>query len=308
MAFRFLGLFLVVEACFLQVEPYRVAAQDQPAVTLVQGGFQFVEGPTMAADGAVYFTDIPANQILVWREGKKVEPWIEPSMHANGLMIEEGGRLVACQMDGSVVAYNLTTKESEVLADKFEGKRFNAPNDLVIDSVGGVYFTDPLYRAPTPLPQGAQAFYYIAVDRTVTRLSGDLPAPNGIGLSPDGKSLYVIPSMSSEMLVFDVLAPGKVSEPRVFCELNQKSDGDRSGGDGMTVDTDGNVYITTNLGVQVFSAAGKWLQTIEIPEQPANVTFAGPDRSVLVVTARNGLYTVPVSAKGVKPNRLRIGE
>ena len=87
MAFRFLGLFLVVEACFLQVEPYRVAAQDQPAVTLVQGGFQFVEGPTMAADGAVYFTDIPANQILVWREGKKVEPWIEPSMHANGLMI-----------------------------------------------------------------------------------------------------------------------------------------------------------------------------------------------------------------------------
>lgn len=274
----------------------------------VQGNFEFVEGPTMAPDGSVFFTDIPANQILQWTPAGEITRWREPSMHANGLMADPNGKLLACQMDGQVVAYDIASKTETVLADKYDGKRFNAPNDLVIDEVGGVYFTDPLYRAPQPLPQGIQAVYYIAVDGTVTQLSDDLPAPNGIGLSPDGKSLYVIPSMSAEMLVYDVVAPGKLSQPRVFCKLKQKTDADNSGGDGMAVDTTGNLFITSNLGVQVFSADGSWLETIEFPEQPANVAFAGPERKMLVVTARTGLYTVEVSTSGLPANAMRVAK
>lgn len=286
----------------LQVAGFKVVGD----VTKIQGDFEFVEGPTMAANGAVYFTDIPANQILVWEPGGKVATWLEPSMHANGLLAEAGGKLVACQMDGRVVVYDLDSKRETVLADSYNGQRFNAPNDLVIDQVGGLYFTDPLYRAPQPLPQDIQAVYYISVDGSVARVSDALPAPNGVGLSPDGKSLYVIPSMSAEMLVYDVIAPGQLSEPRIFCKLKQRNQAGRSGGDGMAVDTMGNLFITSNLGVQVFASDGRWIETIEFPEQPANVSFAGPERRMLVVTAKTGLYTVEVSTSGLPAGRLRV--
>lgn len=275
-------------------------------ISKIEGGFQFTEGPTQGPENSVYFTDIPANQIKVWKHGGAVATWIEPSMHANGLMYETGGRLLACQMDGQVVAYDLSTKQSSVLASQFQGQRFNAPNDLIVDDAGGLYFTDPLYRAPQPLPQKVQAVYYVSNSGEVSRVSGDLPAPNGIGLSPDGKLLYVAPSMSSEMLVFDVLSPGKLSEPRVFCKLQQKEEGGNSGGDGLTVDTQGNLYFTTESGVQIFGTNGKWLQTIEFPEHPANVAFAGPERNMLVVTARTGVYSVKLSTSGLEPKRLRI--
>lgn len=278
------------------------------SVQKIQGGFEFTEGPAQAPDGALYFSDIPANTIYVRRGNAQAEPFIKPSGHANGLIAEPGGRLVACQMDGQVVAYDLQTKEMKPLASTYEGKRFNAPNDLVIGTEGGVYFTDPLFRAPEPLPQGVQAFYYIGLDGQVTRLSGDLPAPNGIGLSPEGDRLYVIPSQSAEMLVYNVDGPGEVSDGRVFCKLRQKEEGGNSGGDGMAVDTQGNLYITSGLGVQVFSPEGEFITVIEFPEQPANVTFGGSDNRTLYVTARNGLYSVGVSTTGLAPNRLRIGD
>jgi gluconolactonase len=308
---------LLILACLITPWPYAAAAQDQPEggsqfqvtgdVQRVADGFEFVEGPTMAADGTVFFTDIPADRIMAWRDSEPVSTWVQPAGHANGLMFESGGDLIACQMDGQVVAYDLATRKMRVLADRYDGKRFNAPNDLVVDAEGGIYFTDPLYRAPEPLPQTVQAVYYIAVDGKVSRVSEDLPAPNGIGLSPDGRRLYVVPSMSAEMLVYDVQGAGKLSSPKIFCRLRQAAEGDNSGGDGMTVDQQGNVMITTNLGVQVFSAAGQWITTIKVPEHPANVAFAGPSRNILVITARTGVYRVPVSTTGLPPARLRIG-
>lgn len=289
-------------------EPAGASVAIRGPVEKLQGGFQFTEGPAYASDGALYFSDIPANTIFVRRGDGEATPFISPSGHANGLMVEAGGRLLACQMDGQVVAYDVETKQATPLAATHEGARFNAPNDLVIDEAGGVYFTDPLFRAPEPLPQKVQAFYYIGVDGKVSRVSGDLPAPNGIALSPKGDRLYLIPSRSAEMLVYTVESPGKLSEPRVFCKLRQKNEGENSGGDGMVVDTAGNLYITSNLGVQVFSPAGKFVTLIEVPEQPANVTFGGPERDTLFITARNGLYAVRLSTKGLPVPRLRVGE
>ncbi|XZE55216.1 SMP-30/gluconolactonase/LRE family protein [Planctomycetaceae bacterium SH139] len=300
------------EVAAAEVSSDGVSIRTLGPVEKLQGGFQFTEGPTPALAGpgesvGLYFTDIPADQILHWQAGQKAVPLIEPAGHANGLLMEAGGRLVACQMDGQVVVYDLQTKKLETLAASYQGKRFNAPNDLIIDSVGGVYFTDPLFRAPEPLPQGVQAVYYITADRQVVRVTDDLPAPNGIGLSPDGDKLYVIPSRSAEMMVYQVLAPGKLGPGKVFCRLRQTSDNGNSGGDGMVVDTGGNIYITADTGVQVFDREGTYLTTIEFPEQPANVTFGGVERDELFVTARTGLYRVKVSATGLPPGRLSPG-
>ena len=157
-------------------------------VTKVKGDFQFTEGPTKTPDGSLYFTDIPAESIFKLTQTGAVELFFKPSKFANGLMYGGGNRLLACQMDGQLVAIDLTNKNVTLLADKFNGQRFNACNDLVIDKQGGIYFTDPRYRAPEPWPQVKEAFYYRDPQGTVTRLGEDIAAPNGIILSPDEES------------------------------------------------------------------------------------------------------------------------
>ncbi|MCP4888145.1 MAG: SMP-30/gluconolactonase/LRE family protein [Planctomycetaceae bacterium] len=124
---------------------------------LMFDGFLFTEGPTDDGQGNLYFTDIPANRIYQVTDGKK-SVFVEPSLHCDGLMIDGVGQLLACQMDGQHVAYDVASGTSRVLAGKYQGKRFNACNDLVVDRQGGVYFTDPHYRAPDPLPQGRPHF------------------------------------------------------------------------------------------------------------------------------------------------------
>ncbi len=267
-------------------------------VTLVRDNFQFLEGPTKTPDGSLYFTDIPAQTIYVLGPNGTVEVFMKDSKHANGLMYGGQGKLLACQMDGQLASIDLKTKAVEVLADKYQDKRFNACNDLVIDKQGGIYFTDPRFSAPNPWPQGTEAFYYRAPDGKVTRLGEDIAAPNGIILSPDERTLYVVPSMQRQVVAYEVKEPGKLGERRVLCELKQPNNNNNSGGDGLTVDTSGNLYITSALGIQVFSPAGKLLGIIAIPEQPANVTFGGPSNRTLYVTARKGLYRCEMEATG----------
>lgn len=268
--------------------------------------FQFTEGPAADGKGNLYFTDIPANRIYQLNAAGKLSTFVEPSNHKNGLMVTTAGQLLACEMDGALVVLDLPSAERKVLTDKYEGKRYNAPNDLVIDKQGGIYFTDPRFRAPEPWPQGKEAVYYRSPTGKVTRLIEDLKAPNGVILSPDEKTLYVIPSMSKEMMAYQVGADGMLSEGRVFCTLKQPEGRDNTGGDGLTIDTEGNLYITSALGIQVYSPEGKHLGTIEFPQQPANVAFGGKDLKTLYVTARTGVYSVPMQSQGhVFPGRLK---
>lgn len=265
----------------------------------VAGDLQFTEGPTTDAEGALYFSDIPADRIYKLTDDEKLEVFLQPAGHANGLMIDGGGRFFACQMDGRLVQIDPETKETTTLADKHGDAPFNAPNDLVVDATGGIYFTDPRFRAATPLPQKVEAVYYRAADGTVTRLHESDVAPNGVILSPDETMLYVVPSMSKTMLAFDVQAPGKLGPAKTFCELAQPDGADReSGGDGLTIDAKGNVYITTNLGIQVFSPKGEALGIIALPEQPANCAFGGKNLDVLYATARTSVFKIPIEAQG----------
>jgi gluconolactonase len=260
-------------------------------------GLQFTEGPAWDGEN-LYFSDIPANRIYKVDAQGDLTTFLEPSNHTNGLMMNAAGNIVACEMDGRIVEIDVKTKAVKALAEGYEGKRFNAPNDLVIDKDGGIYFTDPHFRAPMPLPQGVRGFYYLSTDGKVTRLGQSDAAPNGIILSTDEKTLYVIPSMQAEMLAFEVQEPGKLGPQRVFCTLKQPEGRSGGGGDGLTIDTQGNLYITSALGIQVFNPEGKLLGVLEIPEQPANCTFGGKDHKTLYVTARTSLYAVPMEAAG----------
>jgi gluconolactonase len=282
------------------------AQQDKPIpgigpvgeIVKLHTGFAFTEGPAVDRQGNVYFTDIP-NEKIHKVDGKgALSAFREKSNHANGLMLNARGEIIACEMDGQIVALSADGRDRRVVAEGYEGKRFNAPNDLVIDKAGGIYFTDPGFRAPMPLPQGKTAVYYIAPDGKVTRLIDNLPNPNGVILSPDERTLYVIPSGQAEMMAYPVESQGKIGAGRVFCTLQQPEGRKGTGGDGLTVDSRGNLYITSQLGLQVFDPSGKLLGIIRFPEQPANVTFGGADLKTLYVTARTSLYTAKMEATG----------
>lgn len=300
---------LALAATWLAIVPNTGFAEDriEPAgeVERVQDGFAFTEGPVWdERTQTLLFTDIPNTTIHRLSADGSISVFTDQSQHTNGLWITRDGKILGCQMDGQVVQYDRETAEAKVLAGQHQGKRFNAPNDLVVDAQGGIYFTDPLFRAPTPLPQEVQAVYYIAAAdksgrRSVTRVTGGLAAPNGIGLSPDGNKLYVCPSQQAEMLVYDVLGPGKLSEGKTFCSVQQPDGKSDTGADGITLDVQGNVYITTHLGVQIFSPAGKSLGLVAFPEQPANVCFGGDDWKTMYVTARAGLYRVKMPIAGL---------
>ena len=261
-------------------------------------GFKFTEGPAADRSGNVYFSDIPNERIHKVDKQGKLSVFRAKSNRANGLMVNAKGEIVACEMAGRVVAISPDRKKVRVLADKYQGKRFNAPNDLIIDTQGGVYFTDPGFGAPQPLPQGRTAVYYLAPDGKVTRLIDNLGQPNGITLSPDEKTLYVIPTGPAEMMAYPVRSPGKLGKGREFCTLRGEDGKKGTGGDGCAMDSKGNLYVTSSIGVQVFNPAGKYLGYIAFPEQPANVKFGGPDRKTLYVTARTSLYTVRMKATG----------
>lgn len=266
-------------------------------VRKLHGELQFTEGPTWDGHGNLYFSDIPANRIYKVDTAGALSVFLEPSNHTNGLM-HNRGRLLACEMDGRLVAIDVSSKEITALASQYDGQRFNAPNDLVVDRAGGVYFTDPHFRAPTPLPQVVVAVYYAAADGRVTRLIDDLKAPNGVILSPDEKTLYVIPTLQKQMMAYPIESPGKLDAGKVFCELQQPEGKDNTGGDGLTIDTQGNLYITSGLGIQVYDPNGKLLGILSFPEQPANCTFGGPGNHSLFVTARSSLYAVELEAEG----------
>lgn len=295
----FCGLLIVAA-----LAPVAFAAEKIPGigpvseVVKVKGGFEFTEGPTSDGRGNLYFSDIPANRIYVLDSTDKVSVFLEPSNHTNGLMMNKAGKLFACEMDGRIVSIDVATKKATAVAPTYDGKRFNAPNDLVLDQAEGVYFTDPHFRAPMPLPQDKVAVYYCDASGKVTRLVDDLPAPNGVILSVDEKTLYVIPSGQKEMMAYPVQAPGKLGSGRVFCSLKQAEGATNGGGDGLTIDSKGNLYITSRLGLQVFDPQGKLLGIIEFPEQPANCTFGGKDNKTLYATARTSLYSVQMEVQG----------
>jgi gluconolactonase len=268
-------------------------------VEKLRSGFRFVEGPAADAEGNVYFSDIPSQKIYKVTTHGKFYLVRDNTNHANGLAVNGRGDIVACEMDGRIVLIRRSNKSLIVLANQFDGKRFNAPNELALDRSGGIYFTDPDLRAPRPTPQGKTGVYYIGTDLRVTRLVESLPNPKGICLAPDEKTLYVVVTGHPQVFAYPVRAPGRLGPRQVFCTLEQSLEKRAArGGDGATVDSKGNLYVATVRGVQVFSPKGERLGTIVIPEPPSNLTFGGSDFKTLYVTATHSVYTARMEVAG----------
>jgi gluconolactonase len=261
-------------------------------ITKVHTGFKFTEGPAADGNGNVYFSDIPNNRIHKVDAEGKLSTVLENSKGCNGLMVDARGRLIACQGEAKkLIALDIETKKITVLADACDGKPLGMPNDLVIDRTGGIYFTSP---------DTSSVFYHPAGGKSVRLLDG-LPRPNGVLLSPDEKMLIVLPSGSADVLTYPIERSGVVGKAKVLCKLEQnpKQPG-RLGGDGLAVDTNGNLYLTkpSLKAIQVVSPEGKTLGLIAFPEEPSNCTFGGKDLKTLYVTAQSSLYAVKMEATG----------
>ncbi len=261
--------------------------------------YRFLEGPARDRAGNLFFTDIQTSRIHRLESGA-VSLFRDNSNSANGLMFDRNGRLIACEGGaGRITALDPATGGVlEVLASEYAGKRFNSPNDLVIDSRGGIYFTDPTW-APQK-PQDASGVYYRGPDGRITRLIADMSRPNGVQLSPDESVLYVDDSDSLQVRAYDRAADGTLSNGRTFAVLKTAAGIRSATANGMAVDREGRLYVTTETGVQMFKADGTFLAILAVPETPSNAAFGGVDMKTLFITARTRLYFIRLNVAGIE--------
>jgi gluconolactonase len=283
-----------IAALLVWIAPNLIASDlvaDGAQPERLAGGFIFTEGPAADTEGNVYFTDIPNSRIHIWsHKDNKVSVFREQTGQANGLYFDKDGNLLACEGGNGRVTSTSKDGKVTVVADQYDGKRFNSPNDLWIDPKGGVYFTDPRYGREDDLPQDGKHVYYVLPDRSkVIRVTTDLTRPNGIIGTKDGKTLYVADHGSSKTYSYKIQDDGTLADKKEFAP---------SGSDGVTLDEKGNLYLTTEH-VDIYDPSGKKIETITMPQVPANVTFGGPNRDMLFITARTAVFGVKMKVKGM---------
>ena len=254
-------------------------------------GFAFTEGPAADSLGNVYFTDIPKNQILIWRTEQKLDTFQLKSGGANGLYFDKNENLLVCEGGKGRIAAYQKNEDYKVIASKYNGKRFNQPNDIWPNPKGGIYFSDPKYAKNPELPQEGEHVYYIQTDGDVFRVTDDLKKPNGLIGTSHGKTLFITDTELDKTFKYTIQPDGNLSDKKLFID---------QGSDGMTLDKNGNLYLTTvsNNQVEVFSKEGQKITSIELPEKPSNVCFGGKQDDQLFVTARTSLYRVKTNTKG----------
>jgi gluconolactonase len=274
------------------------AILDTPEAERLATGFVFTEGPLWHPDGYFYFVDVRASKLYRVTPGRAPEVLREQTGGGNGTTFDLQGRLVLCEGDNRRVTRTAADGSIEILADRFEGKRLNRPNDVVCRSDGSIYFTDPGLRVPLAERELTQAgVYRIAPGGTIT-LIADCEYPNGLAFSRDERVLYVANTRwTAYILAVELDAAGNPIRRRIFADMS--SDETEGVPDGMKVDVEGRVYCTGPGGTWVFASGGTRLGIIRTPEVPANLAFGGPDLRTLFFTARTSIYTMRVKTPGL---------
>jgi gluconolactonase len=292
-------------------------------------GFTFAEGPTWL-DGKLYFSDMwfnspatgdwtgsPAKSRLIVMEPDGRYRVLARGMQSNGTIVGRNGNLIVCDMFGHrVVELNPATgRVVRVLLDKIDGKPIDGPNDLVMDAKGGLYITDPQFTPEATKSQPGKQVYYLAPDGTARVVigPGEFAMPNGVELSPDGKTLYVNNTWQQPgenfVWAYDVAEDGSLSNKRQFAQLgltpevleaSVPADRFNSGADGTAVDTDGRYYVATRAGVQIFMPDGTAVGTIRVPQYPVSVTFGGPDNDVLYIVGESSVWSIGTKVRGFR--------
>ena len=268
-------------------------------------GFVFTEGPIWdASQGCLFFSDIPANKMRKWTEAKGAELFREPSGKSNGLTLDKQGRLIACEHANRRVSRTEKDGTVATIADKYNGKKLNSPNDVVVKSDGSIYFTDPPYGLTAEFGNLGeqelpfQGVYRLSADgKTLTLLVDDFDKPNGLAFSPDESLLYIDDTDRAHVRVFDVKPDGTITSGRIFVELKGTEPG---AVDGMKIDSEGNAYVTGPGGISIFDPSGKKLGRIDVPEVAANIAWGDKDWKTLFITGSTSLYRIRLSIQGIK--------
>ncbi|HTE34756.1 MAG TPA: SMP-30/gluconolactonase/LRE family protein [Chryseolinea sp.] len=300
--FHYLIFLLIVAVPFGGFSQSQVASKASPVVadgaTLVKAGtdYLFTEGPAVDSQGNVFFTDQPNDRILKWSPGGTISVFMQGAGRSNGLFVDKAGNLLSCADMNNELWLIDKNKKVTVLVKDFEGKKLNGPNDLWIDSKGGVYFTDPFYKRDywtrTQKEIEKENVYYLSPDHKKLSIAAtDFVRPNGIVGSGDGKRLFVADINDSKTYAFTIAADGSLTDRKVFAPM---------GSDGMTIDSHDNLYLT-GKGITVFDRDGKQIDQIPVDEPwTANVCFGGKDLTTLFITASKSVYTLKMKVKGVR--------
>ena len=286
------------DAFLVERPEFRRLVPESATLERLATGFRFTEGPAWHPTGNfLVFSDIPADRMHRFDPATgQVEPFREPSEHANGNTYAPDGTLYTCEHGSRRVRVLRPGGETpEVLVERAEGKLFNSPNDIVVKRDGTVWFTDPDYGLDKrPREQPAHRVYRFDPRTGETKpVLDDFEQPNGLCFSPDERRLYVADSgKPRHVRVFDVAPDGTLSNGRVFCTI------DKGVPDGIRCDGEGNLFSSAGDGVHVFNPAGERLGKILVPETTANLCFGGPDGRDLYLTASKSLYRVRLTASG----------
>ena len=300
----------------------KLVAKDA-VIEVLCGGFEWAEGPVWVPEktnnfgGFVLFSDIPHNAVMKWQEGVGVSVFMKPAGYtgvadygrepgSNGLALDPAGRLVLCEHGDRRISMLTKGGGKVTLADRWNGKRFNSPNDLAIRRNGEVFFTDPIYGLPKRADDPMRdidfcGVYRLQKDGTVKLQYDGMSRPNGIAFSPDEKTLYVANSDGNDPVwrAFPVKADGNLGMPRAFFDSSKDDRIPRGGGDGMKVDVNGNVFATGPGGVLILSPKGNLIGRIVTGERIANVGW-GNDGSVLYLTSDMYLCRIQTLTNGDK--------
>ena len=272
----------------------------QARLETVAGGFGFTEGPMWDADGFLYVSDETINKIFrVYPDGKKEE--VIALGDPDGNTFDRRHRLIDCASVLRAIIEVTPNGKYKILADHYDGKKFNSPNDVIVGPDGALYFTDPTLDLVAGEKQEIpfQGVYRLDDKGNVRLLTKDLTQPNGLAFSPDGKHFYIDDSEQRNIRVYDVAQDGTLSNGRIFGEEpGAKHDGVP---DGIKVDKNGNLFVTGPKGVWVWDAQGNHLGTIALPEQPANLTWGGMDHRTLYITATTSVYRLELKTQGFVP-------
>jgi gluconolactonase len=276
-------------------------AMIEPGAKLekLSGEFAFTEGPSCDALGNVFFTDQPNNRILKWSVDGKLSTFKQPAGRANGMYFDAKGNLIACADEKTELWSIAPDGTVTVLVHEYDGKKLDGPNDVWVRPDGGMYLTDPFYERPwwdyKERPQDVQAVYYLSPDRkTFKRVITDYQQPNGIIGTPDGKTLYVADIRGNKTYRYDIQPDGSLTNKQLAAT---------KGSDGMTIDAEGNIYLTGGRGVSIFDKSAHSAGFIPVPETPANVCFGGKDKQTLFICARTGFYSIRMKVKGANQSK-----
>ncbi len=275
---------------FRPVRSVRSLTTPGAVLTPLASGLHFTEGPAADASGNVFFSDVPGDTIYQWSVSNQLTVFRRDSGGANGLFFDQSGNLLACEGDNGQLVSLSPQGEVNVVANNYGGLRFNEPNDLWVDPAGGVYFSDPVYFGH-PVVQGGEHVYYLKPDRSaVLRVVSDMVRPNGLVGTPDGRALYVADWGATNVFRYDIHADGTLGAKTPFAAVRC---------DGMTLDRDGNLYLTEGA-VLVYDPDGRRVEAIHVPERPTHVEFGGSDRQTLFITTDAGsLYSIRMQVAGI---------